>query len=356
VRRSSRRLCPTTTPRTAAPPRQMGCKCRKEKQSDQTVRPKTLLTKGYKKGAAKPERTFLEKKSTCVSQRLGDGKMTMQGPKNKGQCSSVGTAQPKEKLLPTYTQRKRFFHANSDSACLSGLLTYIVRPCTPSPLTSGCQFAPSAPSPLATELIHAAAALPVQFMSAAAAAARSTCPKCPVPDTFCAATAAASRSTCPGYSAPSTHYVIAPVAAFAPPQAIAAAASPCPRLRPPPGTCAAATAALLPLSSLLRSSRECYHRRRRPWFVPRVPRPRYALRRHRRRCSRSCINLTTKQTPATATSRTDRYVHPSLELSAELSLPPRETSCYFSLIRPHPRRELRLINIVILTYSSYVSI
>jgi hypothetical protein len=88
--------------------------------------------------------------------------MTTQGPKNKGQCSSVGPAQPKRKRLPINTLKKRFSRAKSDSkcsACLSGLLTYIVPPCTPSPLTSRSQLSPPAPSPLATELIHAAAAL-----------------------------------------------------------------------------------------------------------------------------------------------------------------------------------------------------
>jgi hypothetical protein len=65
--------------------------------------------------------------------------MTTQGPKNKRQCSSVGPAQPKGKRLQIYTLRKRVFRENSDSecsACLSGLLTYIVPPYTPSPLTS----------------------------------------------------------------------------------------------------------------------------------------------------------------------------------------------------------------------------
>jgi hypothetical protein len=80
--------------------------------------------------------------------------MTMQSPKNKGQCSSVGPAQPKRKFRPIYTPRKCFPH-NSDIECstyTSGLLTYIIHPCTPSSLASRCQLAPPAPSPLAHEL------------------------------------------------------------------------------------------------------------------------------------------------------------------------------------------------------------
>jgi hypothetical protein len=83
--------------------------------------------------------------------------MTTQSPKNKGQCSTVGPAQPKRKLLPTGCEG---FPCDSNSECsarLSGLLTYIVLSCTPSPLSSRRQLAPPAPSPL----VHAAAALPV---------------------------------------------------------------------------------------------------------------------------------------------------------------------------------------------------
>jgi hypothetical protein len=61
-------------------------------------------------------------------------------------------------------RRENAFPRNSDSeysACPCGLLTYIILPCTPSPLASRCQLAPSAPSPLAHELTHAAAAFPV---------------------------------------------------------------------------------------------------------------------------------------------------------------------------------------------------
>jgi hypothetical protein len=80
--------------------------------------------------------------------------MMTQSSKNKGQYSSVGPAQPKGKLRPIYTPRKRF-PRNSDIECSaypSSLLTHIIHLCTPSPLTSRCQLAPRAPSLLAHEL------------------------------------------------------------------------------------------------------------------------------------------------------------------------------------------------------------
>jgi hypothetical protein len=143
------------------------------------------------------------------------------------------------------------FRANSDSecsACLSGLLTYIVLPCTPSPLTSRCQLTPPAPSPLAHELIHATAALPVAACECrrrprnclrpslheqqpppparAPSFARPQVHTLPPPllllPFFLAAhvsTAAAARGPWPGYPAPDTTYVTAaaaPVAALIP--------------------------------------------------------------------------------------------------------------------------------------------
>jgi hypothetical protein len=56
--------------------------------------------------------------------------------------------------LRRYTPRKRF-PPNSDikySAYPSGLLTYIIHPCTSSLLASRCQLAPPTPSPLVHEL------------------------------------------------------------------------------------------------------------------------------------------------------------------------------------------------------------
>jgi hypothetical protein len=75
-------LSPKTTP-----PRQMARTCRKEKLLARTVRPKLFARKAIKKGAAKPERTFLGKEKYKES--------------NKGQCSSVGPALSKGKLLPS---------------------------------------------------------------------------------------------------------------------------------------------------------------------------------------------------------------------------------------------------------------
>jgi hypothetical protein len=188
----------------------------------------------------------------------------------------------KGKTSPNLHAEKTFFRANSDSecsACRSGLLTYILPPCTPSPLANRCQLVLPAPLPLAHKLIHAAA--------------RRLCPGCPVPDTFCAATAAAAvpvasfalisnsrrqpvppasdapprtytaaaalfplspaahasavdRGPCPGYRAPGTPYVTAaatPVAALIsqpsgnqplPPAALPGTSNPHCQLSPPP--------------------------------------------------------------------------------------------------------------------------
>jgi hypothetical protein len=69
----------------------------------------------------------------------------------------------KEKTSPNLHADFSVLSRGSDSECSaypSGLLTYIIHPCTPSPFASRCQLAPSASSPLAHELIQAAAALP----------------------------------------------------------------------------------------------------------------------------------------------------------------------------------------------------
>jgi hypothetical protein len=72
---------------------------------------KLFARKAIKKGAAKPERTFLGKKSTCVSQRLDARKWRRKARRTKGNVSSVGPAQPKRKLRPIYTPEKTFFRA-----------------------------------------------------------------------------------------------------------------------------------------------------------------------------------------------------------------------------------------------------
>jgi hypothetical protein len=106
--------------------------------------------------------------------------------------------------------------------------------------------------------------------------------------------------------------------------------SPYHRLRPPPGTYAATAAAAAARGRVLQISR-----------------PRYTLRRRRRR-SRSCIKPTTEQTPATATSGTTRYVHPSLKLSAELSLPPEGDFEPFFYNSPTPPPETEANQLIIL--------
>jgi hypothetical protein len=112
----------------------MGRTRRKEKQSARTVRPKTLRAKGDKKKCRETREDFSRKEKYMRFAAPRRWEMTVQGPKNKGQCSLVSPAQPKGKLRPIYTPRKRF-PRNSDiqwSAYPSGLLTYIIHPCTPS--------------------------------------------------------------------------------------------------------------------------------------------------------------------------------------------------------------------------------
>jgi hypothetical protein len=127
--------------------------------------------------------------------------MTTKSPKNKGQCSSVSPAEPKGKLRLIYTPRKRF-PGNSDIECSaypSGLLTYSIHPCTPSPLASRCQLALPTPSPLAHELTL-----------------RRRCAPPPPPEIYASAAATAARSTCPGDPTPSTPYAAAAFASTIP--------------------------------------------------------------------------------------------------------------------------------------------
>jgi hypothetical protein len=95
----------------------------------------------------------------------------------------------------------------------------------------------------------------------------------------------------------------------------------CPRTAP--------TAAASPyhrLRQVRSGTRTARHRRCcRPWSVPRVSRPRYDLRGHRRR-SHSCIYPTTQQTQAIATNHTARYIQPLLNCLPSYPFPPREIS------------------------------
>jgi hypothetical protein len=135
----------------------------------------------------------------------------------------------------------KVFPRDSDSECsasLSVLLTYNILPCTPSPSANRSQLTPPALSPLANELTPRRRCAsrrslrvppprsPSQLASAAAAAARSLCPGCPVPDTFCAAAAAATLQlrhphTTPATATASPYHQLRPVplryARFPPP-------------------------------------------------------------------------------------------------------------------------------------------
>jgi hypothetical protein len=87
----------------------------------------------------------------------------------------------------------------------------------------------------------------------------------------------------------------------------------------PPGTYAAvAAAALFPLSPAAHAS-----------AAARGPYPGYPALRRRCRHSRSCINPTTEQTPATATYQAARYVHYSLNCLPSPPYWPRENSRHF---------------------------
>jgi hypothetical protein len=108
----------------------MGRTRRKEKQSARTVQPKTFRVKGDKKRHRETREDFSRKQKYMRFAATRRWKMTMEGSRNKGQCSSVGPARSKGKLLPT--GRKGFCHAfcvSECSACPSGLLTDIIHSC-----------------------------------------------------------------------------------------------------------------------------------------------------------------------------------------------------------------------------------
>jgi hypothetical protein len=69
---------------------------------------KLFARKAIKKAPRKPRGLFSERKVHAFRGGLGTRKMTTQSPRNKGQWSSVGPAQPKGKLRPIDTPRKRF--------------------------------------------------------------------------------------------------------------------------------------------------------------------------------------------------------------------------------------------------------
>jgi hypothetical protein len=120
-------------------------------------------------------------------------KMTVEGLTNKGKNSSVGLVQSKGKLLPSGT-REIFRAIVNGVQCVSEWPAHRHHPSLPLSLSaSRCQLAPPVPSPLAHELLHAAAALPIAAESAGAAA-RSSCPGYPVPSSlYVAATSAPAQ-------------------------------------------------------------------------------------------------------------------------------------------------------------------
>jgi hypothetical protein len=137
----------------------------------------------------------------------------------------------------------------------SGLLTYIIHPCSPSLLTSRCQLAPPSPSPLAIELLHAADVLPPPAAYAIAAA----------------------RSHCPGYPTPSASYVTAALLPLSPAAHVSAAATPRSCLNPTAEQTPAAYQVRPPLTKTISRVLPPPRERFRAFFFIR-PHPRWELR------------------------------------------------------------------------------
>jgi hypothetical protein len=127
------------------------------------MRPKTLRAKGDKKRRHETREDCSRKEKYMRFAASRRWEMTTQSPKNKGQCSSVGPAQPKRKLRPYLDAKKRFFARKVIVSAVHVLVACHLYhlPLYSFILASHRQLAPPAPSPLANELIHAAAALPV---------------------------------------------------------------------------------------------------------------------------------------------------------------------------------------------------
>jgi hypothetical protein len=122
--------------------------------------PKTFRAKGDKKMRRETREDFSRKEKYMRFAASRCLEMTMQSPKNKGKCFVSRPRATKRKTAPNLHAHFSAFPRNSDSECSaypSGLLTYIIHRCTPSPFASRCQLAHPDPSLLA----HAGAALPI---------------------------------------------------------------------------------------------------------------------------------------------------------------------------------------------------
>jgi hypothetical protein len=287
-----------------------------EKQSARTVRPKTLRAKGDKKKAPRnPRGLFSERKVHAFRGVSALGNDDAKLEKQRAMFLSRSRA-TEGKTSPNLHADFSAFPCNSEIECNaypSGLLTYIVHPCTPSFLASRFQLAPPAPSLLAHELtLHRLCTSPSQLVSAAAtAAARNLCPRCPIPDTSCAAAAAADvtpQLPPPPYSTSRRCQPVSPASpdrfryarcpppplcsrtpprrpqarALPPPPVVRAPgipfriystpppSPPPPRLPPPPPTNNNRRRQPVPPASSTPKCARCRRRRRRSWCMPRV--------------------------------------------------------------------------------------
>jgi hypothetical protein len=213
----------------------------------------------------------------------------------------------------------------------SGLLTYIIHPCIPYPLASRCQLVPLASSPLAQKLLNAAAALPVPDRFTSPPPPPLSC-SCRHPRTAPAAVASPYHRLRPvpsGTRAARRRCTPPPSlrecrrrclrSCFRLPQQQAAVASPCSRLRPLPVRALPPPPLLFPPSPADRASAAAAAAR---GSFPGYP------------------TLGTTYVAATAAPVAASIPRPS----KHQPLPPL---ALFSLIRPHPRQELRLINCII---------
>jgi hypothetical protein len=147
----------------------------------------------------------------------------------------------KGKTSPILTRKENGFPADDDSECsasLSGLLTYTIAPCTPSPSISCCQLAPPALSLLAAELtsrrsLRVPPPPPVVCVPGAPPPAR------PTPPPLARAPGFACSQVC-ALPPPSLCSPFPPKPARVPPAHAPDS--------PPPGTCTAVAAAFFPLS------------------------------------------------------------------------------------------------------------
>jgi hypothetical protein len=225
----------------------MGRTCRQEKHSPRTVRPKTLRAKSYKKRRRETREDFSRKRKLHAFRGISALENDDARPEEQRAMFVNSPRTIRGKTSPD--GRQRFFLRDSDSECsayLSVLLTYIVLPCIPSPLDSRCQLAPPAPSPLATELLYAAAAT-----------ARSSCRRYSTPTRPTSPPPSPARA--PGFARPQVRTLPLPPLYFSLSPATHARAAtairgPCPEC-PAPGTSYVAAAAALVAALIPRPSR-----------------------------------------------------------------------------------------------------